>query len=94
MSSEDAAGNALLPPLDEGFCSTLEGFHSRQNLCRNAILVNLIGPNKLGHYPKEMMANGFTTRFGCFSNDFHIARCQERNFVFLPQWVQANELLS
>lgn len=59
------------------------------------MLANVVGPAQLGHYPQETIANDLASRFGGLSDDFHVARYRERDFViFLPQWVRPAVLFS
>nr|CAD1822737.1 unnamed protein product [Ananas comosus var. bracteatus] len=82
------------PPSMKVFIPLTEGFHSRQELCRNAVLANVIGPANLGHCHQETIANDFANKFGGLFNDFLVARHCEREFViFLPQWVRPEDLL-
>lgn len=77
------------------FVPLTEGFYSRQQISRNAVLANVIGPANLGHCPQEMIADDLAQRFGGLSDDFHVARYRERDFViFLPQWVRPDTLTS
>lgn len=69
-------------------------FFARQNRRCNAILIDVIPPANLGHFPQETIANGLANRFGGFPSDFHVARYRERDFVaFLPEWVPCKQLL-
>lgn len=54
------------PPLIKVFIPLTEGFHSRQNLCRNIVLANIIGPANLGHYHQETIANDFAIKLAVF----------------------------
>nr|CAD1825933.1 unnamed protein product [Ananas comosus var. bracteatus] len=69
-------------------------FFARQNRRRNAILVDVIPPSNLGHFPQDSIANGLASRFGGYPSDFHVARYRERDYVvFLSEWVPCEQLL-
>lgn len=77
----------------KAFVTLTEGFYSRQQISRNAVLVNVIGRANLGHCPQEMIADDMAQRFGGLSDDFHVGRYRERDFViFLPHWVRPESL--
>lgn len=70
------------PSYLSAFVPLSEDFHTRQNWCRNAILVDVLPPRNLGHFPQESIA------------DFHVARYSECDFIiFLPEWVPSAQLL-
>nr|CAD1826274.1 unnamed protein product [Ananas comosus var. bracteatus] len=74
------------PSYLSAFVPQTEDFFTRQNRCRNAILV--------GHFPQETLANRLASRFGGFPSDFHVAKFSQRDFViFLPEWVTAAQLV-
>ncbi len=76
------------------FVPLSEGYYLRQLQCRRAVLATPMGTVNLGHYPQGTIANDLAGRFGGFSNDFLVAKYQERDFViFLPQWVQPEVLI-
>lgn len=76
------------------FVSLFDDFFACQNRCHNAILIDVVPPANLGHFPKETIGNGLASRFGGFPTDFHVARNSERDFVvFLPEWVPSKHLL-
>lgn len=78
----------------KAFVPFSKGYHSRQQQCRNAILANVIGTTNLGHFPQDMIASDFANQFGGFSNDFHVARYRETDYVIcLPQWVHSGDLV-
>nr|CAD1844981.1 unnamed protein product [Ananas comosus var. bracteatus] len=78
--------NAFVPLSDD--------FRVRQTRRRNAILVDVLPPANLGHFPQDTIANALANRFGGFPTDFHVARYRERDFVvFLPEWVPCDQLL-
>nr|CAD1832901.1 unnamed protein product [Ananas comosus var. bracteatus] len=82
------------PSYLSAFVPLTEDFYTRQNRCRNAILVDVLPPKILGHFPHEHIANKLASRFGGFPADFHVARYSERDFVvFLPEWVPSEQLL-
>nr|CAD1817695.1 unnamed protein product [Ananas comosus var. bracteatus] len=82
------------PSYLSAFVPLTEDFHTRQNHCRNAILVDVLPPKNLGHFPQETIANRLASRFGGFPSDFHVARYSERDFViFLSEWVPCYQLL-
>nr|CAD1818029.1 unnamed protein product [Ananas comosus var. bracteatus] len=73
------------------FVPLFEDFFDNQNHCRNAILVDVVPPTPLGHFPQETISNGLANQFDEYSFDFHIARYSERDFViFFPDWVQCD----
>lgn len=75
------------------FIPLSEDFFVRQARRRNAILVDVVPPASLGHFPQETIANGLTSRFGGYPSDFHVARYRQQEFIaFLPEWVQAEHL--
>nr|CAD1824945.1 unnamed protein product [Ananas comosus var. bracteatus] len=66
----------------------------RQNRYRNAILVDVLPPKNLGHFPQETLANRLASRFGGFPSDFHVAKFSQRDYVIiLPEWVPAAQLV-
>ncbi|OAY62568.1 putative WRKY transcription factor 33 [Ananas comosus] len=74
------------PSYLSAFVPQTEDLVSRQNQCRNAILVDVLPPKKLGHFPQETIANRMASRFGGFPSDFHVAKFSQRDFViFLPE---------
>nr|CAD1843610.1 unnamed protein product [Ananas comosus var. bracteatus] len=76
------------------FVPLTEDFYTRQNRCRNAILVDVLPPKNLGHFAQETIANRLASRFGGFSTDFHVAKFSQREFlIFLPEWVPADQLI-
>nr|CAD1829501.1 unnamed protein product [Ananas comosus var. bracteatus] len=82
------------PSYLSAFVSLTDDFYTRQNHCRNAILVDVLPPKTLGHFPQETIANKLASHFGGFPTDFHVAKYNERDFViFLPEWVPSEQLL-
>nr|CAD1822782.1 unnamed protein product [Ananas comosus var. bracteatus] len=82
------------PSYLSAFVPQTDDLRTRQNHCRNAILVDVLPPKKLGHFPQETIANGMASRFGGFPSDFHVAKFSQRDFViFLPEWVPADQLI-
>nr|CAD1822072.1 unnamed protein product [Ananas comosus var. bracteatus] len=82
------------PSYLSAFVPLTDDFHTRQNRCRNAILVDVLRPRNLGHFPQESIANKLASRFRGFPTDFHVARYSERDFIiFLPEWVPCDQLL-
>lgn len=59
-------------------------FFACQNRRRNAILVDVIPPSNLGHFPQDSIANGLVSRFGGYPSDFHVARYRERDCRLPP----------
>lgn len=49
------------------FVPLSEDFFARQNRRRNAILVDVIPPAYLGHFPQDTIAHGLANRFGAWS---------------------------
>nr|CAD1817831.1 unnamed protein product [Ananas comosus var. bracteatus] len=83
------------PAYLSAFVPLSDDFAARQNRRRNAILVDVIPPANLGHFPQDTIANGLASRFGGYPNDFQVARYSERDYVvFLPEWVQSDRLIS
>nr|CAD1817515.1 unnamed protein product [Ananas comosus var. bracteatus] len=66
------------PSYLSAFVPQTEDLVSRQNQCRNAILVDVLPPKKLGHFPQETIANRMASRFGGFPSDFHVAKFSQR----------------
>nr|CAD1842767.1 unnamed protein product [Ananas comosus var. bracteatus] len=82
------------PSYLSAFVPQTEDFFTRQNRCRNAILVDVLPPRILGHFPQETLANRLASRFGGFPSDFHVAKFSQRDYViFLPEWVTAAQLV-
>nr|CAD1830138.1 unnamed protein product [Ananas comosus var. bracteatus] len=82
------------PSYLSAFVPQTDDFRTRQNHCRNAILVDVLPLKKLGHFPQETIANRMASRFGGFPSDFHVAKYIQRDFViFLPEWVPADQLI-
>nr|CAD1837083.1 unnamed protein product [Ananas comosus var. bracteatus] len=82
------------PSYLSAFVPQTDDFFTRQNRCRNAILVDVLPPKNLGHFPQETLANKLASCFGGFPSDFHVAKYSERDFViFLPEWVPAAQLV-
>nr|CAD1824988.1 unnamed protein product [Ananas comosus var. bracteatus] len=82
------------PSYLSAFVPLTEDFYTRQNRCRNAILVDVLPPKNLGHFPQETIANRLASRFGGFPTDFHVAKFSQRDFlIFLPEWVPADQLI-
>nr|CAD1831640.1 unnamed protein product [Ananas comosus var. bracteatus] len=76
------------------FVPLSDDFWARQNRRRNAILVDVVPPTNLGHFPQDTIANGLASPFGRYTTDFHIARYRERDFVvFLSEWVPCDDLI-
>nr|CAD1822881.1 unnamed protein product [Ananas comosus var. bracteatus] len=75
------------PAYLSAFVPLTNDFFARQNRRRNAILVDVVPPANLGHFPQETITNGLANRFGGYPTDFLVARHSERNYVvFLPDW--------
>lgn len=66
MRARPAYLNAFIPLTDD--------FLARQNTRRNAILVDVLPPSNLGHFPQETIANGMASRFGGFPTDLLFSR--------------------
>nr|CAD1838796.1 unnamed protein product [Ananas comosus var. bracteatus] len=82
------------PSYLSAFVPRTDDFHTRQNRCHNAILVDVLPPKRLGHFPHETIANRLASRFRGFPSDFHVAKHRQREFViFLPEWVPADQLI-
>nr|CAD1821286.1 unnamed protein product [Ananas comosus var. bracteatus] len=82
------------PSYLSAFVPLSDDFIARQNRRRNAILVDVLPPANLGHFPQDTIANELASRFGGFSSDFHVARYRERDYVvFLPEWVPTDRLI-
>nr|CAD1842547.1 unnamed protein product [Ananas comosus var. bracteatus] len=82
------------PSYLSAFVPLSEDFFARQNRRRNAMLVDVLPPRTLGHFPQETIANKLASRFGGLPADFHVARYSERDFViFLPEWVPSDQLI-
>nr|CAD1832399.1 unnamed protein product [Ananas comosus var. bracteatus] len=82
------------PSYLSAFVPLTDDFFTRQNRCRNAILVDVLPPKNLGHFPQETLANRLASRFGGFPSDFHVAKFSQRDYViFLPEWVPAAQLV-
>nr|CAD1841007.1 unnamed protein product [Ananas comosus var. bracteatus] len=82
------------PSYLSAFVPQTDDFFARQNHCRNAILVDVLPPRNLGHFPQETIANRLAARFGGLPSDFHVAKYSSRDFViFLPEWVPAAQLV-
>nr|CAD1828333.1 unnamed protein product [Ananas comosus var. bracteatus] len=82
------------PSYLSAFLPLTDDFFVRQNRSRNAILVDVLPPKNLGHFPQETIANRLASRFGGFPSDFHVARYSERDYVILlPEWVQCEQLI-
>nr|CAD1822970.1 unnamed protein product [Ananas comosus var. bracteatus] len=62
------------PAYLNAFVPLSEDFFARQNRRRNAILVDVVPPANLGHFPQDTIANGLASRFGGYPTDFHVAR--------------------
>ncbi len=78
----------------KAFVPLTEGFYTRQEQGRRAVLAIPIGQTNLGHFPQGLIANDLAGRFGGFSNDFLVTKFRERDFViFLPQWVPPEVLI-
>ncbi len=76
------------------FVPSNEVFHTRQQLRRNAVLADVVGPSRLGHCPQVTIATDLAAKFGGLTEDFLVASCRERNYVILlPQWVRPEDLL-
>nr|CAD1841210.1 unnamed protein product [Ananas comosus var. bracteatus] len=74
------------PSYLSAFVPLTDDFFVRQNRSRNAILVDVLPPKNLGHFPQETIAIRLAGRFGGFPSDFHVARYSERDFIiFLPE---------
>lgn len=68
------------------FIPLSDDFFACQNRHHNAILVDVVSPANLGHFPQDTIATELANRFGGYLSDFHVARYSERDFVvFLPK---------
>ncbi len=83
------------PPCMKAFVPYSDGFLTRQEQRRNALIAHVTGPARLGHFPQDTIATDLATRFGGFANDFLVTKYRQRDFIlFLPSWVRAEELAS
>ncbi len=93
--SEKMQGTARFRPHSmKVFIPLTEGFYTRQQQGRRAVIALTCGRADLGHYPQGTLANDLAGRFGGFSNDFLVTHFRESDLVvFLPQWVQPEDLI-
>lgn len=70
MRARPACFSAFVPLSDD--------FFACQNRQRNAILVDVVPPANLGHFPQETIANGLASCFGGYPNAFLVARYSEQ----------------
>ncbi len=83
------------PTTSKVFVPFSEGYYTREQQRRNAVLANVVGEVRLGHFPKGVIANDLANRYGGFANDFMVARHWEKDFVlFLPVWVRPEDLFN
>nr|CAD1823021.1 unnamed protein product [Ananas comosus var. bracteatus] len=76
------------------FVPLSDDFIARQNRRRNAILVVVLPPANLGHFPQDTIAKELASRFGGYPNDFHVARYSVRDYVvFLPDLVPSDRII-
>lgn len=65
----------------------------RKELRRNAVLADVIQSANLGPDPPYTIASALAHRFGGYTQDFAVARYQDRDYaIFLPEWVSAEVL--
>ncbi len=87
-------GYRLRPHAAKVFVPLTEGFHSRQQRGRRAVIAIICRRANLGHHPQGTLANDLAGRFGGLSNDFQVAKFRAHDYViFLPQWVQPEDLV-
>ncbi len=85
-------GMGFRPPCMKVFAPLTDGFFSRAEQRRNAVLANVVGPARLGHFPQGSIAEDLATRFGGLASDFLVTKYRERDFlIFLPSWVRAED---
>lgn len=62
-----------------------ENFFTWQNHRRNVMLIDMVPPANVSHFPQETIANELASSFGGCLTDFLVARYSERDYViFLP----------
>ncbi len=79
----------------KAFVSYSDGYLTREQQRRNAVLANVVGAARLGHFPQGVIATDLANCFGGFPNDFLVARHRVRDFVlFLSVWMRPEDLIS
>lgn len=80
-------------PLSKVYVPYTEGYLRRVELCRNAILANVIQRANLGPDPITTIKIALASCFGGYTEDFAVAHCREKDFaIFLPEWVSIEVL--
>nr|CAD1817646.1 unnamed protein product [Ananas comosus var. bracteatus] len=93
-AEERLQGNARTTIISQRVRPTDEEFYTRQNQCRNAILVDVLPPKPSDTSHRSILPTSWRAFWG-FPSDFHVARYSERDYVvFLPEWVPSEQLLS
>ncbi len=83
------------PPCMKVFVPHSEGFFSRQEQRRNAVLATTVGEAHLGVFPQDTIAGDLAARFGGYINDFLVSKYRGRDFIlFLPAWVRSEDLVN
>ncbi len=73
---------ACFRPLSQKvFIPLTEDYFIRQRQRQSAVLADVIGRARLGHFPQDTIANDLAARFGGFSTDFLVAKHRERDYV-------------
>lgn len=81
-------------PLPKVYIPYMEEYLRRVEMCRNAILADVIQPANLGPDPISTIKSALASRFGGYTEDFAVARCRERDSaIFLSEWVPVEVLI-
>ncbi len=83
------------PQCSKVFVPLTEGFFTRQEQRRNAVLAYVVGQARIGSFPQDSIASDLAFRFGGYANDFLVSKFRARDYIlFLPAWVRAEDLVN